>query len=191
MQKGCDKEIEWYQSVKETQGSVEVTSYGQMNNIYRYGSYTIGSCMKGVHTNQSQVIRLELTETDKSLPKKNYSLDDLSDLESKLVLITGRDSSEADEVQVFLQVCVFVCVWVCDTVQPSSHSHQSLACVRRIADALMALQQHGSGDYIGWEMRFPCRLSNVVDQLQQVACKLEDDLEQWKCEDTGAERPVL
>ena len=47
MQKGCDKEIEWYQSVKETQGSVEVTSYGQMNNIYRYGSYTIGSCMKG------------------------------------------------------------------------------------------------------------------------------------------------
>ena len=168
MQKGCDKEIEWYQSVKETQGSVEVTSYGQMNNIYRYGSYTIGSCMKGVHTNQSQVIRLELTETDKSLPKKNYSLDDLSDLESKLVLITGRDSSEADEVQVFLQVCVFVCVWVCDTVQPSSHSHQSLACVRRIADALMALQQHGSDserDYIGWEMRFPCRLSNVVDRL--------------------------
>ena len=114
MQKGCDKEIEWYQSVKETQGSVEVTSYGQMNNIYRYGSYTIGSCMKGVHTNQSQVIRLELTETDKSLPKKNYSLDDLSDLESKLALITGRDSSEAGEVQVFLQVCVFVC----DTVQP-------------------------------------------------------------------------
>ena len=54
--------------------------------------------------------------------------------------------------------------------------------MRRIADALMALQQHGSGDYIGWEMRFPCRLPNVVDQLQQVACKLEDDLERWKCE---------
>ena len=71
---------------------------------------------------------------------------------------------------------------VCDTVQLSSHSHQSLACVRRIADALMALQQHGSGDYIGWEMRFPCCLPNVVDRLQQVACKLEGNLEQWKCE---------
>ena len=65
--------------------------------------------MKSVQ-DQSQVIRLELTETDKSLPKKNYSLDDLSDLESKLVLITGRDSTEADEVQVFLQVCACVCV---------------------------------------------------------------------------------
>ena len=54
--------------------------------------------------------------------------------------------------------------------------------MRRIADVLMALQQRGSGDYIGWEMRFPCHLSNVVDKLQQVASKLENDLEQWKCE---------
>ena len=54
--------------------------------------------------------------------------------------------------------------------------------MRRIADALMALQQHGSRDYIGWEMRFQCRLPNVVDQLQQVVSKLENDLEQWKCE---------
>ena len=54
--------------------------------------------------------------------------------------------------------------------------------MRRIADALMALQQHGSGDYISWEMTFPCRLPNVVEQLQHVANKLECDLEQWKRE---------
>ena len=54
--------------------------------------------------------------------------------------------------------------------------------MRRIADALLALQQHGSGDYIGWEMNCPCNLPNVVDQLQQVASKLENNLEQWKCE---------
>ena len=54
--------------------------------------------------------------------------------------------------------------------------------MRRIADALMALQQHGSGDYIGWEMKCPCNLPNVVDQLQHVASNLEDDLEQWKHE---------
>ena len=89
-----------------------MTSYGQMNNIYQYGSYTIGSCLKSVHTSQSQVIRLDLTETDKSLPKKNYSLDDLSDLESKVVLIAGRDSSESKEVQVFLQVSACVCLCV-------------------------------------------------------------------------------
>ena len=55
-------------------------------------------------------------------------------------------------------------------------------CVRRIADALMALQQYGSGDYIGWEMSFPCALPNVVEELQKVASKMEDDLEKWKQE---------
>ena len=59
---------------------------------------------------------------------------------------------------------------------------QSLVCVRRIADALMALQQYGSGDYIGWEMKFPCALPNVVEELQKVANNMEDDLEKWKKE---------
>ena len=106
IQRDCAKTIDWYQSVKETQGSVEVTSYGQMNNINRYGSYTIGSGRKNVHTSQSQVIRLTLSGSEKRLPKNNYSLDDLSDLESKLVLITGRESSEIKHVEVFLQVSV-------------------------------------------------------------------------------------
>ena len=52
----------------------------------------------------------------------------------------------------------------------------------RIADALMALQQYGSGDYIGWEMKFPCALPNVVEELQKVASKMEDDLDKWKQE---------
>ena len=54
--------------------------------------------------------------------------------------------------------------------------------MRRIADALIALQQHGSGDYVGWQMWFPCNLPNVVERLQQEASKLEADLEQWKHE---------
>ena len=55
-------------------------------------------------------------------------------------------------------------------------------CVRRIADALMALQQYGSGDYIGWEMKFPCALPNVVEELQKVAGGMETDLDKWKKE---------
>ena len=59
---------------------------------------------------------------------------------------------------------------------------QSLVCVRRIADALMALQQYGSGDYIGWEMTFPCALPNAVEELKKVASKMEVDLDKWKKE---------
>ena len=61
-------------------------------------------------------------------------------------------------------------------------SFQSLACVRRIADALMALQQYGSGDYIGWEMTFPCALSDAVEELKKVASRMENDLDKWKKE---------
>ena len=89
--------------MKETLSSVEVTSYGQVANIYHYGSYTIGSTTRGVCTCQSQVIRLDLNNPAKSWLKNIYSLDDLCDLESKLVLIT---SCEDSQVEVFLQVSV-------------------------------------------------------------------------------------
>ena len=67
---------------------------------------TPGSGRKNVHTSQSQVIRLTLSGSEKRLPKNNYSLDDLSDLGSKLVLITGRESSEIKDDEVFLHVSV-------------------------------------------------------------------------------------
>ena len=103
---------------------MEVTSYGQMNNINRYGSYTIGSGRKNIHTSRSQVIRLTLSGSEKRLPKVNYSLDDLSDLESKLVLITGRESSEIKDVEMFLQVCVLSSVHSKDTL--GRHGSDSL-----------------------------------------------------------------
>ena len=46
----------------------------------------------------------------------------------------------------------------------------------------MALQQYGCGDYIGWEMKFPCALTNVVEELQKVASRMEVDLDKWKKE---------
>lgn len=91
--------------MKETQGSVEVTSFGQMRTINKYGRYCIGSSKKEVHTSQSQVIKLIVDKN--RLHKTCYYLDDLTDLESKLVLITGRDSQEAEKVDKFLKVCVY------------------------------------------------------------------------------------
>ena len=104
MQDGCNKALEWYKSVKETQGSVEVTSFGQMNNILCYGCYTVGGERgKTVHSIHD-IIHLKLEERDKHLPKKNYSLDELRDLESKLVLITGSKAENRAEVEQFLNV---------------------------------------------------------------------------------------
>ena len=93
--------------MKETQGSVEVTSYGQMRNILRYGFYQIGV------TNQSKLpqsihdlISVKLIPRDKPLTRKSYNLDELRDLESKLVLITGSKAANRKEVDHYLNVSV-------------------------------------------------------------------------------------
>lgn len=91
--------------MKETQGSVEVTSYGQMRNILRYGQYHIGTAAqsKPVHTIHN-LISLKLILTDKQVNKTSYNLEDLRDLESKLVLITGSKAENRMEVDHYLNV---------------------------------------------------------------------------------------
>ena len=104
MQKYCNQQLEWYKSVKDTQGSVEVTSFGKMRNVLRYGHYRVG--FNSTQTVQSihDMIHLNLVSTGKQLPQTNFSLDDLRDLESKLVLITGSKSENRKEVDQFLNV---------------------------------------------------------------------------------------
>ena len=106
VQEDCNNDIEWYQSVKDTQGSVEVTSYGQMRNILRYGYYQVGisSRSKSIHSIHD-LISLKLMPGDKKLPKTSYNLDELRDLESKLVLITGSKAKNTLGVDHYLNVC--------------------------------------------------------------------------------------
>ena len=86
------------------QGSVEKSSFGQMNNITKYGTYTIRSHSKGAQLKPSELIKMHLEQRDKPLAQQKYSLDELRDLESKLVLITGRESEERANVDYFLKV---------------------------------------------------------------------------------------
>ena len=103
----CNEDIEWYKSVKDTQASVEVTAYGQMNNIFEYGCYKVGTKRPTICKHHHEVISLALKEskkTEKRLSKKNYNLEDLRDLESKLVLITGRNAENRKMVDLFVNV---------------------------------------------------------------------------------------
>lgn len=100
----CNSELEWYKSVKETQASVEVTSFGQMNNIFQCGCYTVGSDKSKICQDYKEVIYLSLKERKKRLTKKRYNLEELRDLESKLVLITGSKAENRAHVDTFIDV---------------------------------------------------------------------------------------
>ncbi len=104
----CNEDVEWYKSVKDTQASVEITSYGQMNNIFECGCYRIGIKQPVICKTYNEVIGLTLKEnkekSEKRLAKKKYNLEELRDLESKLVLITGRNAENRKMVDLFLNV---------------------------------------------------------------------------------------
>ena len=108
VQAACNDELEWYKSVKETQASVEITSFGQMNNIFQYGCYTVGSGKSKICQDYHEVIHLALKEKGKRLTKQSYNLEELRDLESKLVLITGSKAENRASVDVFIDVSCFV-----------------------------------------------------------------------------------
>jgi hypothetical protein len=93
---------------------VEETSYGQMKNILKYGRYQVGVTIqsKPVHTIHD-LISLKLTIRDKKFSKTSYNLDDLRDLESKLVLITGSKAESRTEVDHYLNVRMINTIIVC------------------------------------------------------------------------------
>ena len=83
---------------------MEVTSFGKMEDILAYGCYRIGSTSDQAVQSIHDVIDLRLEGTERQLPKMRYSLDDLRDLESKLVLITGSKAENRKAVDKFLNV---------------------------------------------------------------------------------------
>ncbi len=102
MQRSCNDDIEWYKSVKDTQGSVETTSFGQMAHILKYGSYRVGF-QKNART-VHDLISVTLDQRYQKLVKVKYTLDELRDLESKLVLICGNSADNRAEVDHYLDV---------------------------------------------------------------------------------------
>ncbi len=90
--------------MKETQASFEVTSFGQMDNIFQYGCYIVGSAKSHICQQYHEVIRLALKARDKPLTKTSYNLEELRDLESKLVLITGSKAENRAKVDIFIDV---------------------------------------------------------------------------------------
>ena len=153
-------ELAWYKSVKETQGSIEEPIFGLMNNILAYGCYHIGTRktlvnFDGIH----DIIHLVLTERDKPLTKRQYTLNELRDLENKLALIIGKNTENRTEVGVFTHMLHNIC---------------------RIAEVLIDLQRVGNVKYTGWRLQVPCDLSTVIPMLHDQAKVMEQDLANWK-----------
>ena len=91
---------------------METTTTGQMMNILKYGTYTVSfredyqSAACSVHS----LIDVTLTQEYQKLAKAKYTLDELRDLESKLVLICGNKAETKAEVDHYLIVSLLNCI---------------------------------------------------------------------------------
>ena len=81
--------------------------YGQMNNIHTCGRYIVGGRSDRAMDSIHDVIQLILTPPGRKLLKTSYNLNELRDLESKIVLITGTRAENRAAVNHFLDVCRF------------------------------------------------------------------------------------
>ncbi len=64
-----------------------------------------------------------------------------------------------------------------------------LSVIRRVAKALVELQQSGKVKYIGWQMSFPCKPDECkIMSLTNMAQNMEDELEDWRGEVDSARK---
>ena len=108
MQMDTNRHMEWLQSVKTSHGSVAMSSLMEAQTINEQGIYHVGcedesSSIVPEHLTLDSVVQLTLP-TGENGKSKEYSLDNLKDLQSKLMLIAAKASQGKEEVDRFVDV---------------------------------------------------------------------------------------
>ncbi|KAF4115423.1 E3 ubiquitin-protein ligase rnf213-alpha isoform X2 [Onychostoma macrolepis] len=178
----CDsaRHIEWLKTVKDSHGSVELSSLSLASTINTKGIYVIRAqnqkkfCLENI-------LKLHIMEEhDEGYERRIYSLEDLRDLQNKLMLMSGKGDQGQFEVDQFAEV---------------------FASVQRLASVFIDLFVAGNPLFRHWETNINCNskeaciimdfnLGNVVsvvmvegdvtEQLPEVCKKMESCLSFWK-----------
>lgn len=94
--------------MKAQEGSVKETTFEQMNMCFQHGEYKVGESGSSIFTKVNDIVVL----TVEAEHARKYTLDELKDLESKLVLITGSRDDRRKQVDGFLDVSTILCVTI-------------------------------------------------------------------------------
>ena len=86
---------------EESEMSVEAAAYSQMCMIKESGDYKIGSAKDYVHYDIHKMFSVEVREKGS---EKRYSLAELQELQSKLLLTTKSDTQKRKQVDTFSDV---------------------------------------------------------------------------------------
>ncbi|XP_076856258.1 E3 ubiquitin-protein ligase rnf213-alpha-like isoform X2 [Brachyhypopomus gauderio] len=127
------RHLEWLKTVKESHGSVELSSLSLAKAINARGVYTIDA------RHQEKIcietaLRLDVPEEHEGQETRCYSLEDLRDLQNKLMLMSGKPE-QSNEVEHFTEV----------------FDH-----VQRLAGTYLDLLSAGNPLFKQWEAKIMC-----------------------------------
>ncbi|KAK7926035.1 hypothetical protein WMY93_008345 [Mugilogobius chulae] len=129
------RHLEWLKTVKESHGSVELSSLSLASAINKMGVYVI-SAQSGKKLSLDEAIKLQIPEEhDDGQQMRHYSLEDLRELQNKLMLMSGKGDQGQQEVNHFTEVF--------DNVQ-------------RLSEAFIALYTAGNPLFRHWEAHISC-----------------------------------
>uniref|UniRef100_A0A3P8VZZ7 RING-type E3 ubiquitin transferase n=1 Tax=Cynoglossus semilaevis TaxID=244447 RepID=A0A3P8VZZ7_CYNSE len=179
--KDSARHLEWLRTVKDSHGSVELSSLSLATAINNKGIYVI-SAHDVKMLRLDTVVRLQISEKDdEGTQTRWYSLEDLRELQNKLMLMSGKGEHGQHEVDHFAEV---------------------FANVQRLAEAFIALHVAGNPLFRNWEAHIRCCLStnepgimmefnlnsvvstvivdgSIEEHLPELCRKMEKCLEYW------------
>ncbi|KAG9334572.1 hypothetical protein JZ751_007508, partial [Albula glossodonta] len=179
------RHLEWLKTVKESHGSVELSSLSLASSINQRGVYII-SVRHQNKLSLDMALKLEIPEEEpgeEAQEVRSYSLEDLRELQNKLMLMSGKGEQGQGEVDRFAE---------------------AFSSVQRLAVAFIDLHTAGNPLFRQWEARISCspqseacitmdfQLSSslgeikmelegdVLEQLPPLCRNLEGYLEVWR-----------
>ncbi|KAL3881512.1 hypothetical protein ACJMK2_027944 [Sinanodonta woodiana] len=135
-----NRHLEWLKTVKQAHGSVEVTSLAQAEAINSKGIFCVGTFSTAKNTTMGLDLQntLQLTVPDHDMESqgdRQYTFEQLQDLQSRLMLVAGRAEQGKDDVDRFMLV---------------SDS------VLRLANVFIKLNSSGCVLFKHWQTKFLC-----------------------------------
>ncbi|XP_072560845.1 E3 ubiquitin-protein ligase rnf213-alpha isoform X2 [Paramormyrops kingsleyae] len=175
------RHLEWLKTVKDSHGSVELSSLSLASAINKNGIYIISS-QDHKKLSLETVLQLKIPEEhEEGQEMRCYNLEDLRELQNKLMLMSGKGEQGQQEVERFAEIF--------DNVQ-------------RLAEAFMDLFVAGNPLFRQWETNINCSPhseagiimdfclgstvssiiveGNVAEQLPDMCRKMEKCLSFWK-----------
>ncbi|XP_034268690.1 E3 ubiquitin-protein ligase RNF213 [Pantherophis guttatus] len=177
----CDsaRYLDWLKTIKESHGSVELSSISLATSINEKGIYRIQAPVEGQKVCLDTVLDLTIQESHGDQEKiRQYSLEELQELMNKLMLMSGKEEQSA-QVEKFSEV---------------------FSSIQRFALSFMNLYSAGNMLFRNWianiycspespycikmnfnlnSIRGLCGSGNVEDVLPAMCRKMESFLERW------------